>query len=95
MLPGQIETPQRTYCGIMIWGEGVYELRYKSAYIKGDHPEPYVRKWSHIFPRPIQQPTEILCKARMLLFLLEKDYLMPEAALQGLGKIPRGDWLFR
>jgi hypothetical protein len=91
MLPGQIETPPRTYCGIMIWGEGVYELRYESAYIKGDRPEPYVSNWSHIFPRPIQQPTEILAKARMLLFLLEKDYLTPAAALQGLDRIPRGD----
>jgi hypothetical protein len=95
MLPGQIETPQRTYCGIMIWGEGVYELRYESAYIKGDRPEPYVSKWSHIFPRPIQQPTEILVKARMLLYLLEKDYLTPAAALQRLGRIPRGDSLCR
>jgi hypothetical protein len=95
MLPGKIETPQRTYCGIMIWGEGVYELRYESSFIKGDHPEPYVRKWSHIFPRPIQQPSEVLGKARMLLYLLEKDYLTPEAVLKGLCKIPRGDWLFR
>ena len=84
MLPGQIETLERTYCGIMIWGEGVYELRYESAYIKGDRPEPYVRKWSHIFPRPIQQPSEILAKARMLLHLLEQAYLTPPAALQGL-----------
>lgn len=58
MLPGQIDTPERRYCGIMIWGEGVYELRYESAYIKGYRPEPYVHKWSHIFPRPIQQPSE-------------------------------------
>ena len=78
----------------MIWGEGADQLRYESAYIKGDRPDPYIRKWSHIFPRPLQQPTEILVKARMLLYLLEKDYLTPAAALQGLAA-SRGDLLCR
>ena len=45
MLPGKIETSERVYYGIMIWGEGVYELKYESMSIKGYRPDPYKHLW--------------------------------------------------
>ena len=50
MLPGKLEMPERVFYGIMIWGEGVYELKYESMSIKGYLPEPYTHLWKFIYP---------------------------------------------
>lgn len=89
MLPGRIDTPERVFYGIMIWSEGVYELKYESMSIKGYRPEPYTHLWKFIYPSPMQQPSEVLCKARMLLHLLREGYLAPAAALSGLQRQSR------